>query len=261
MADVHGLKERSTAGWRTGFHNLLRTELKRWWSTRRWLLQTLMWIVIIDGLLGLIGVVSLMSAELDVGAADIRQVFGLIAVLSAIGVTVLMQNVIINEKENGVAGWILSKPVSRPAYILSKLLGHASGILVCVVWIPGLIAYLEFSLLYAGEWLPFLNYLGALGLVSLEVLFYLCLTLMLGTIFTARGAVLAVPLALIFGQQAMIGVVKALIYVLPYTLSTASAGAVLYGESIPFLFPVFATGGWCVIFVGLALWRFQREEF
>lgn len=261
MLDETIVEKRTPSGWRTGLGNLLRSEIKRWWSTRRWWIQALLWVGLIDGMIGLIGIVSRAAEELDVGAADAGQIFGVMGILGSIGVTVLMQNVIIDEKENGVAGWILSKPVSRTAYILSKLLGNASGILVTVVLIPGLIAYPLLSVLYVGEWFPFVNYLGGMGILALEMGFYLCLTLMLGTFFSARGAVLAVPLALIFGQQPVIGLLKSLMYVLPYSLSTASAGAVAFGRPIPFLLPVFAVVGWCILFTSLAVWRFHREEF
>jgi hypothetical protein len=40
-----------------------------------------------------------------------------------------------------------------------------------------------------------------LGIIAVEILFYLSLTLMLGAFFNQRGPVLAIPLALVFLQQ------------------------------------------------------------
>lgn len=243
-----------------GFNNLLRAELNRWFGTSRWLFQSLLWVLIIDGVIGVIGLASKMFEELEAAAADAQQIFGLIAVFGSIGVVILMQNVIINERENGVASWILSKPVSRSAYLLAKLIGNTAGILVSIVLIPGLIAYPLISQVFVGSWLSFPNFLGALAVLALEIIFYTCLTLMLGTFFRNRGGVLAVPLALIFGQQPMIGLFPGLIHVLPYSLGTITAGAVLFGEEVLLKLPLLTTPALSLLFVFLADRRFREEE-
>jgi ABC-2 type transport system permease protein len=244
-----------------GFLNLFHAELNRWFGTRRWIWQSLLWILLIDGMIGAIGIASRFFEELNTAAADVRQVFGLIAAFGSIGTVILMQTVIIREKENGVASWILSKPVSRGAYVLAKLLGNTAGVLVSVVLIPGLICYPLLSWIFIGSWLPFGNFLLALGVLALDILFYLSLTILLGTVFDKPAPVMALPLVLIFGQQPLIGLIPKLIHVLPYTLSTATAGAVLFGESIPFPMPLLATAGMIGLFTGLAVFRFDREEF
>jgi energy-coupling factor transporter ATP-binding protein EcfA2 len=102
---------------------------------------------------------------------------------------------------------------------------------------------------------------GELVIIAVEILFYLSLTLMLGAFFNQRGPVLAIPLALVFLQQPLIGLVPPLFYVAPYPLSAALAGAVAFGDPLPFITPLLATMMWSVIFTGLAIWRFGREEF
>lgn len=244
-----------------GFENLFRAELSRWFGTRRWLGQAVLWTLLIDGMIAMIGIVSKVFEEMEAGAADARQIFGLIAVIGSIGTVIILQNVIINEKENGVASWILSKPVSRGSYVLAKLLGNAAGVMVCVIMIPGLFLYPLISLMFVGSWLPLGNFLLALAVLALEILFYLSLTVMLGTAFEKRGAVLGLPLVLIFGQQAIIGLIGRLIYVLPYSLSTITAGSILLGEEIQFVTPLLTTPVFILLFGLLAGYLFRREEF
>lgn len=244
-----------------GFRNLLQAELNRWFGTRRWLGQAVLWTLLIDGMIAVIGIVSRVLEEMEGGAADARQIFGLIAVIGSIGTVILLQNVIINEKENGVASWILSKPVSRGSYVLAKLFGNAAGVLVSVVLVPGLFLYPLMSLMYVGSWLPVGRYLLALAVLALEILFYLTLTVLLGTVFDKRGAVLALPLGLIFGQQPMIGLIGRLIYVLPYSLSTITAGAILLGEKIQLVAPLLTVPALILLFGVLAVYRFRQEEF
>jgi len=261
MAEKAELGIREFHGRWQGFQNLLQAELNRWFGTRRWIWQSLLWILLIDGMIGVIGIASRIFEELDPAAADVHQVFGLIAAFGSIGTVILLQTVIIREKENGVASWILSKPVSRGAYVLAKLFGNAAGVLVSVVLIPGLVCYPLLSWLFVGSWLPFGHYLLALGVLALEILFYVSLTILLGTVFDKPAPVMALPLVLIFGQQPLIGLVPKLIHVLPYTLSTVTAGAVLQGEAVPFPVPLLATAGMIGLFTLLAVFRFDREEF
>jgi ABC-type transport system involved in multi-copper enzyme maturation permease subunit len=249
------------SGWRRGLGNLLRWELARWWGTRRWWLLALLWMAIAGGLIGMFAFTARAVPEVSAGPEEARQLLGLVGVVAAIGVIILMQGALVGEKESGIAGWILSKPVSRPAYVLSKLLGNAAGVLVSVILAPGAVAYLMLSRLFAGEWLPPLNFLGALGIIGLEALFYLSLALMLGAFSSQRGLILAVPLALVFLQQPLIGLVPPLFYALPYSLSAALAGAAAFGEPLPFLAPLLATGLWSAAFIAAAIWRFGREEF
>ena len=261
MSELSNQQQKQELGKLAGFNNLLRAELKRWFGTRRWLGQALLWILLIDGMIAGIGIASRVFQELETSATDARQIFGLIAVFGSLGTVILLQTAIIREKENGVASWILSKPVSRASYVLAKLLGNTAGVMVSVVLIPGLILYPLLSWLFVGSWLGFGQFLLALGVVALEIFFYLSLTVMLGTFFQKPAPVMALPLVLIFGQQPLIGLFKGLIHVLPYTLSTATAGAVLFGEPVPFIIPLFSTGLMCAALIALALWRFQREEF
>ena len=119
----------------------------------------------------------------------------------AIGTIVLVQDAIIGERQLGVTEWLLSKPVSRPAYVLSKLLAHGLGVLVILVGLQGAIGYGLLSLVM-GEPLPLLPYLVGMAGLAVHTLFYLTLTLMLGVLTTNRNTLLGVSLGVIGGWVA-----------------------------------------------------------
>jgi len=255
------IKRKAAPGFFHGIAPIFSAEVKRWWGTKRWILQGLLWIGILNGILGMLALVSKVTGGFDLGEADVRQVFGMLAVLSTVGVVITMQNVLVNERENGIAAWILSKPVSRPAYLLGKAAGHAVGIFPLLWLIPGLGIYWQLSRVFLGVWLGPGSFLVAWLIVGLEITFYLSLTLFMGTLSSNRGAVLAVPLALLFGQQLIIGLIPGLVHVMPYSLSAANAGAAALGESLPIPAAVPAVLLWVGVFLGLSIWRIQREEF
>jgi len=39
------------------------------------------------------------------------------------------------------------------------------------------------------------------------------------------------------------------------------AGYLMLGVPLPTVAPIIATAVWCVLFVGVAIWRFRQEEF
>jgi hypothetical protein len=99
-------------------------------------------------------------------------------------------------------------------------------------------------------------------------LFYLTLTLMLGTVFRGRGPVIGISLAFLFMQQYLVGLLPVLKYVLPWTLviplnnqNDAIVPALLTGQPPFSLIPLVAVGIEILVFVWIALMRFEREEF
>ena len=107
---------------------------------------------------------------------------------------------ILGEKHSGTAAWVLSKPLRRPAFILAKLIAHGLGFLATWVVLPGAVAYLEFAIL-GKVYLPMAGFAGMLGLMYLNLLFYLALALMLATLFQGRGPVLGIPLIVVWGHM------------------------------------------------------------
>jgi len=255
-------------GWRRGFINLLQQESDKWWRTRRWLTQSLLWLLIVNGILAVgIWVVPIMEPSEAVSMIENMSIFmRLMAWFPMFSVIVITQGAIVGEKQSGTAAWILSAPVSRSAFILAKFIANAVGFLVVVIGVQGLVAYGQLSL-SEGVMVPFGPYLAGMSLLSLYLLFYLALTLMLGTFFSTRGPVLGVAIAISIGSMMGFGnlfnsFVPGIVLVLPESLP-GLVMAVIAGETLPHVWPIpiITMSLYSVLFVALAIWRFNREEF
>jgi ABC-2 type transport system permease protein len=253
-----GLERVTERGWRSGLSVLMGAAFGSWWRTRRWVIQSLLWTVVINGSL---------AAVIWGGAPDDMSVFtlyGVMTMFAAIAVTVLMQEAIVGEKRSGTAAWVLSKPASRPAFVLSKLVPNAVGIFVTMLLIPSAVLLVQFIM--AGIDVPVGRFAVGVSIAALNLLFYLTLTLMLGTLFDAAGPVIAIPLAFAFGQQLLAGV-PGLSSILPWSLLVPSAGsdvsvigAVITGQPVPAPAAIAFTGVACVVFTVVAFWKFARTE-
>jgi ABC-2 type transport system permease protein len=265
-------------GWLDGFANLFRNENAAWWRTRRWIIHVVLWTVLVNGMLA-----SVLWAPQPQTPAQAQEQAGpdttnplvlgtlLFVVVGGLatstGAIILMQGTILDEKKSGTAEWILSKPVSRSAFIWSKLCANGLAALLIMIVLQGIIAYLLVSA-RLGSAPPLIPFTSGIGLLGLNLLFYIALTLMLGTLFDGRGAVLGIPLALLFGAQMLMGLAPWLSQIMPWTIiipagqnSLALAMLAMQGQPLPTTTPIYATAIWIVIFVGVALWRFGREEF
>lgn len=276
MASNDTLHPARDQGWLQGFNNLFRNENRKWWKTRMWLVQTLIWLAIVNGMLALVIVVAPQADAAQSGSVpDALEQFTLgltifftfVGLAPAVGVVIIGQEAIIQEKQSGTAAWVLSKPASRPAFILSKLSADALGILVTMVLAPGLVAYLIITGV-TGRSLPVPGFAAGLALVYLALLFYLALAILLGTFFESRGAVIGIPMLLIFGYQIFIGLAPWLAKIMPWNLTIdlppempSLAVALANGQTLPTTMPLIATLLWALLFTVVALWRFDRQEF
>ena len=284
MASNSELQTRGDSSWLGGFTNLWNKENRRWWGTRYWLIQFIIWMLIINGLTFFIyktpveemyGSDSGDASESEQAELQMMEqhpeLVGLIPFMRlaglgmVIGVLVISQGAIIAEKQSGTAAWVLSKPVSRSGFIMSKLAGFGLGILGVMCVLEGTFLYIQIWLT-TGVQIPLLHYAGMLGLVFLDLLFYLTLSIMLGTIFNSRGALIGIPLILIFSYMLIPSIPAWLISIMPWNLldnltQPALALAVVQGQPIQSFTPIIATILWCISFIGVAIWRFNREEF
>ncbi len=264
-------------GWMQGFANLFRKENHLWWRTRRWWSQILIWMLIANGILYLvIGVAPKMDeaagaissqeiSNLDVEGADIFIRMAGIAI--AIGVVILGQGALIDEKQSGTAAWVLSKPVSRTSLILSKVLSNSLGILVTMAVAQGGIAYLIIYLI-TGTAFPVLPFAGAMGMLFVALVFWLTLAILLSTLSNSRGLAIGVPLILLLGASLFVQIFPWIGDITPWNLTTSfganrpSMGlALVTGQPLPTLLPLFASLVWILIFIFVAIWRLEREEF
>lgn len=277
MGQAQKLQRLNQTGWRVGFGNLLRKEAGEWWRTRTWIVHVVIWLAIINGITALFlwsapqamadepEPMFTTAAEAVPEAVDLY--FGISGIAVAIGVIIVMQGAILDEKKSGTLEWVLSKPAARPAVILTKLVANAFGVLVIMVLLQGGIAYAQF--VAAGAPPDALHFLGGMGLLALYVLFYLTLTLMLGVMFKSRGAVLGLGMLFVFSYQIVSGVLPGVTPFMPWGLvmpvsleiNEGLASMLALGQPLPTVMPVIATAVWIVVMLGVAIWQFEKTEF
>ncbi len=253
-------------GWKRGLGNLLRGELSRWFASSRWWKQLVLWI----GAVNLMMLIMAFAAQEEGGKGPnflfMYGIFG--GVFVAFGVMIVMQRAIVGEKREGTAAWVLSKPVTRSAFVMSRLIGNTLGILLTSTIIPGVLVYITAGLLTPLGWLPPLGYLAGMAMYVLHVLFWLTLTLMMGVFFQSTGGVIAVPVALYFALWFLPGILPFLWKVYPLVLTIGEsesapsiAAALMTGAPVSNWLPAILTAVLCVVFVAVSLWRFNRQEF
>lgn len=249
-------------GWQRGLGNLMRAGFASWWKTSTWWVHALIWTGVINMVL-----FGIFQAP-DMARQDAVGVYSLFAGLfPTVAVIIIMQGAIVGEKQSGTAAWVLSKPVSRDAYVLSKLVPNAVGMVVTMVLLPGALAFLQMLLFDVG--VAPARFLLGVAVITLHLLFFLAFTVMLGTLFDQWGAVIAIPLGLLFGQQYLLSMIPALRYILPWGLvmplgeevTTSVAGALMLGAQPEVTSPLGVIALSTVVCVGVALWRFRKEEF
>jgi len=248
-----------------GFGNMLRKELGQWWGTRTWLVQLVIWVVILNGISTIVTVEALRLSETGPGGAlgEIMSTFYGVGIFAlAIGTATTAQSAIVGEKQSGTAAWVLSKPASRSAFVLAKAMAYGFSIGVTAILIPSLIFFLELRFLFSFP-LALSSFAIGVGIVWLSTLFYLMLALMLGTLFSGRGPIIAIPITVLMIGFAFQGLIPMqVMLVSPWPLEQIGAGLVV-GTPLPpeWPMPVIATAVYTVLMLAVALIRFAREEF
>jgi ABC-2 type transport system permease protein len=275
LAARQGLLPARGRGWLAGFGNMLAKELGEWFQTRRWLWQILIWLIIIDGFVAFLlfvlpALASIMPAlkptaegafgGLPPEVGGVSMFFTILMMAGSIGVIILAQDEIIQEKQSGTAAWILSKPAARPAFILTKLLSNTIGALVFIVALPGLVVLGEIFLA-THQLVPLLPFLVGAGVVLLGLVFYISLVILLGVLFESRGSVLGITFGIMFGGMILRNFILPILYVLPLSMDSIAL-AVVQGIPLPAMFvsQLIATAVLSSVFILVALWRFQHIE-
>lgn len=245
-----------------GFANLLRKELATWTRTRSGWVQLVLWLAMLNGLMTLPLVFMRATFGGEMGGpfrAAMDMFFNLGALAPYAAIVILAHGAIIGERQLGTAAWVLSKPVARSAFVLAKFVAFGLAMLVLALALPGLVAYGALSL-EAGAPLDAARFAAGVGMLALGLLWYLALTLLLGTFTSARGLVLAVPLILLVGGDMLIALWSTVAELGPWVLGRM---AMVVAEGGPLLspWPLVSTALGTAAFLAIALWRFGREEF
>jgi ABC-2 type transport system permease protein len=243
---------------------MVRSGLARWFKTKTWWIQCLIW-----GGIAAIILSALAFNRYQPPVVDLLIIsFIFIGLFPAVGVVIIMQDAIVGEKREGTASWVLSKPLTRPAFVLSKVIANCVGILVTMIIVPCCIAFAIISIMHKSTLLP-LGIFEAMGVILISHFFFLSMTLMLGTFFNSRGPVIGIPLAILFLQQNILGLVPSTRYVLPWNLvvpldsTNPLTLSLIMGTPVQsdhlILLLVIALES--ILFLLIGLWRFNQEEF
>ena len=178
-----------------GLGGLVRGELGRWLG-RRGLVHLIGWTVITQFML--------LNDTIwdDQGLADWRGFDALIHIwwiATPLAAIAIAQSALIEERHNQTASWVLSKPVSRPAFVVAKIVGDSLGLIFFAVLLQGTLVYGWMPEVTPAEGLPIerpdlTRFLVVLGIHSLIILFFVAMTVCLTTFIPWRGPVAAIGL-------------------------------------------------------------------
>jgi ABC-2 type transport system permease protein len=261
LAARQGLLPVRDGRWLGGFGNMLGKELGQWWRTGIWWIQTLIWVFILNG-------VSTVVALTESGAPQERLQEVVLTFLPmcvgavAIGAVITVQGTVVGEKQLGTAAWVISKPASRAAFILAKVVAYALGFWITAIIIPSTIFIIEMRQLIPAS-LTLNSFLAGVTVAALSQLFYIALTLMLGTFFSSRGPIAGIGIGLIMTGLLLKSFIPLQVMIFtPWPLQDLS-GAIALGMPLPSVWfvPILATSIWIILMTVVALWRFGREEF
>ena len=256
-------------GWRRGLGNLLQGEYSAWFKSSRWWKHLLMWFAIINGMMGMMIYATARAAKDGNAGPPMFFMYGMFGgMFVAFGVMIIMQRVLVGEKRSGTAAWVLSKPVPRTAFVVSRLLVNTIAILLTSVIVPGVILYITLGLFSDIGWLSPLGYTAGLLMFLLHTFYWIALVLMLGTLSESSSLVIAVPMSLFFVFWLGSGLVPGLIYISPLLLTfspdpdhiNSLAASFMTGEPLFSWLPLISTAVSCLIFIAVAIRRFNRQE-
>ena len=247
-----------------GFRNLIGKENGEWAAGPSLLVHAVIWILIVAVLSA---VIAFVRGEMepgytpkDINDAGALMFFVLGSVASVIAVVAKTQGAIIGEKQLGTAAWVLSKPASRRAFLLAKLAVHFRWLLMVTLLVPAVVFY---GLVTAVSTLPPppLLFVGGLAILALGLLFYLALSLLLGTVFESRGPLAGTVFGFMVAGFMVANYAPWLTAAFPWLFFQSGFNLVAQ-ERIPAhnLISIPATALWTGLFVLLALRRFERAE-
>ena len=247
-----------------GFRNLIDKENGEWAAGPSLLAHAVIWILIVAVLSA---VIAFVRGEMepgytpkDINDAGALMFFVLGSVASVIAVVAKTQGAIIGEKQLGTAAWVLSKPASRRAFLLAKLAVHFRWLLMVTLLVPAVVFY---GLVTAVSTLPPppLPFVGGLAILALGLLFYLALSLLLGTVFESRGPLAGTVFGFMVAGFMVANYAPWLTAAFPWLFFQSGFNLVAQ-EQLPAynLLSIPATALWIGLFVLLALRRFERAE-
>jgi ABC-2 type transport system permease protein len=241
-----------------GFQPIYQKELAYWFKTPRWVSQLVIWLSLT------VFPVFLMTPDTspDRGISYLGAFLQIGSNLMAIGVVLMAQNSIIEEKITQTLFWICSKPLSAAGLVLAKFAAYGVLVGAVVLGLPGIIMYLVAASTGLPPEISFFNYLLALWMIYLLVMFSVALTLMLGVIVNRVSIVAAIGIFVFLGGTSL-GSNPQLRFLNPYSpwalqgdAAIAMVGKMPATDWVAMGSAILAIG----ICLSIAIWRMQRYE-
>lgn len=249
-----------------GLEKLVLRELKSFWKTKTILIIPLISIAIINGFIFLIlyimpDVAAVTGEDFETAIVKTLQTYTqLTGMFGAIVTIVGTHGVIITEIETGTLPWILSKPVTRTAYILSKWLSRLVLFAFSIIIVPAIITYLQ-TYIFFGSVPPIGNFLLGLVILFFYISAVLLMTIAISVATKNRILTLGVMLGVIF-SSGIIPIISTQIYsYTPFILSESFALLVMEGVAIPSVIPFISTAGLSLGSILYTLISFQKQDF
>jgi hypothetical protein len=258
------LTRRTGSDWRRGFAPISVREIRRWLFTRRGVFHLALWSGLLGGALALALFVipNAMPEDEMMTLADRLEAgrqffFGLGAIATAIGAIVMLQDGLIEDKSTGTVELVLSKPLSRSAYVLGRLVPNLAAFLVTMVAVPAAIGAALFAIVDPAFTAS--SFTRAVVVLALHLVFYATLSIFLGTLVRTRGPYLGIGLGVLLG-----GTLVPVAEVVRFTPWKLSDLAILIAGGVPLppdaWIMIASTVVWSTVFLAAALLRMQRAE-
>lgn len=258
------LKTREKPGSLSGLTSMISLEISKWFGENRWLIQSGIWLLLINGLMSLgLVIAPIQGAETPIARDGIVMFAELLFSVGPIGVIILTQGDIINERQNGSMEWMLTAPLSRASVVLGKFIINSLFIISIAVALQGAFGYVLITRFAEGT-IKVAPFIASLGVHGVHLIFWVGFTLMLGAFMEKRAMILGASIGLLL-LQGLIGTTLSRLHpvfqeVLPGVLQR-TALQVATGEALKSYIPLAATFFWIIISLGLAIWRFNQIEF
>lgn len=264
-AETTNLLPREHAGWLGGLAPLWNSEWRRWWRPRNALASLLIWLLICYGFNLLTMAGSRVNPEIQAevaaemassgqlppglegesgpGSVDEMLFLGGLMMLffTSVGAIIAGQDKLIGERQSGLMASTLARPVTRSAYLLSKL-AALPGMLLTMALLPVALVVPTAAVIYGAA--PSLATIAVMPLLlTAAIVAFYTLTLLLGALFERRAPVLGVGMVMCFVVMQLLPQLLTLAP-LPVT-ALASAGGFLVAAGL---------------FLALAVQRFTTVE-
>ena len=251
----------------TGFGPLLRKELLEQWRTRRMLVVGIVFLAfgigspflarytpeLVKSLAGDQFQLVIPPPTINDAISQFLKNLGQAGILTAV---LLAMGSVATEKERGTAALILTKPASRAAYLLAKLIGIGATLAVSLA-VAGIGGYVYTMFLFEAP--PALGWSAMVGLLLLSLLAYVGLTF-LGSVLT-RSPMAAAAIGV--GGLVVVAIIGVLPTIGTYTPSglTPPAQALAAGtDAGNVLGPLLANVALVLALAGAAWLAFRRQE-